>query len=96
MIHNQKDFAHADDYLRPRRILCWFRGMNEQIEACRRRALECERAATLARDVPGHLMYLELARQWRDMAEHVEALERFHSALQSNFSGSDGSTQSLN
>ena len=54
---------------------------------CRRRALECEKAATLARDIPGHLIYLELARQWRDMAEHVEALERFHSALQSNFSG---------
>jgi hypothetical protein len=73
--------------------------MNEQIEAGRRRALECERAAMLARDIPGHLMYLELAHRWRDMAEQIEALERFHSALspyKSNFSRSYGSTQSLN
>ena len=55
--------------------------MNEHAAACRRKALECERAAILATDVAGRLMYFDLAKQWRDMADQAEALERFQSGL---------------
>ncbi len=45
--------------------------MNENAAACHRKALESERAAILATDVAGLLMYLDLAEQWRDMADQA-------------------------
>jgi hypothetical protein len=42
----------------------------------RLKALECERAAALATDVADRTMYLDLARQWRQMAETAQELER--------------------
>jgi len=49
-----------------------FRRMNPQAEACRRKALEYERAAEFAADAPVRRMYLDLARQWHDWAEQAE------------------------
>jgi hypothetical protein len=42
------------------------------------KALECERAAALATDVADRTMYLDLARQWRQMAEAAQELEHPH------------------
>jgi hypothetical protein len=50
--------------------------MNERVQACLRKAAECEQAALRVRDEKTRLMYLDLANGWRDMAEHVETLQR--------------------
>jgi hypothetical protein len=55
--------------------------MSERAEACRRRAAECERVATLVRDEHARLLYLDLANYWRFIAEQAEAMERQRSKL---------------
>ena len=50
--------------------------MSERAERCRKKAIECERGAVLATDPAVRLIYADLARQWRDMAEQAEDLER--------------------
>jgi hypothetical protein len=50
-------------------------GMRERAEICRTKALECERAAVLATDEANRATLLDLARQWRDMAQDAEWLE---------------------
>jgi hypothetical protein len=50
--------------------------MSERAEACRKKALQCEQAAIIATDMGARLMYLDVARQWREMAEQAEDLER--------------------
>jgi hypothetical protein len=60
-----------------------FHGMSEQAEACRRKAAECERAAVQAPRPDMQAIYRDLARQWHEMAEHSEGLERRHSKLPS-------------
>jgi hypothetical protein len=52
--------------------------MNEQAEACRRKAAECERAVVLATQPDMQAIYRDLARQWHEMAKHSEGLERLH------------------
>jgi hypothetical protein len=44
-------------------------------EACRRKAIECQRA-TLAARPNIRQMYLDLAKQWKELAEHAVAIER--------------------
>ena len=56
-----------------------FHGMSEQVEACRRKAAECERAAVQATRPAVQAIYRDLARQWHEMAEQSEDLERRHS-----------------
>jgi hypothetical protein len=43
-------------------------------EACRRKALDFERAAEVATNPTARLAYLELADKWRERAEWAEAL----------------------
>jgi hypothetical protein len=57
-------------------------GMREQARACLRRAAECERAAVLASDPGTQAIYRDLARQWREMVEQYEDLDRLRGALQ--------------
>ena len=56
-----------------------FHGMSEQAEACRRKAAECEQAVVLATQPHVQAIYRDLARQWQEMAEQSEDLERRHS-----------------
>ena len=48
--------------------------MSERIEACRRKAIECQRAALAAPDPNIRQMYLDLAKQWKELAEHAARL----------------------
>jgi hypothetical protein len=50
--------------------------MSEQAEVYRRKSAECERAAVVATDANVKAIYDTLARQWRDMAEEADVLER--------------------
>jgi hypothetical protein len=54
--------------------------MSERVDACRRHAAECERAAIIATDTAVRLMYLDLARQWREMAQQAVELEERRAA----------------
>jgi hypothetical protein len=49
--------------------------MSEQVEICRTRAEECERAAVVATKASVRANYANLANQWREMAEQAEELE---------------------
>lgn len=55
--------------------------MDDRAGACRKKALECERRAVLATEETVRATYLDLAHQWRDMAEHVENIERQRAAV---------------
>ena len=50
--------------------------MRGRAEACRKKALECERRAVLATEDAARALYLDLVHQWREMAEQAEELER--------------------
>ena len=45
-------------------------------QACLARAAECERGAVLATEPNIRTTYSDLAKQWRDLAAQIEALER--------------------
>ena len=59
--------------------------MSDKAEACRRKAAECERAAVLANEDSVRCAYLDLARQWREMADHAEHIERLRTLSKANF-----------
>jgi hypothetical protein len=50
--------------------------MNEQAQACLRKAEECEHSAQRTSDERARLLYLDLANHWRTLAERVEAMDR--------------------
>jgi hypothetical protein len=62
----------------PLRPVRRFVGMNEEAAVCRRRAAECERAAVMVTQFHVQVIYRELARQWREMAEASDQV-RLHS-----------------
>jgi len=51
-------------------------GRSERARACLRKAAECERAAVLAIDPRTQATYRDLARQWREMVDQCEDLDR--------------------
>jgi hypothetical protein len=56
------------------------RKMIHRAEACRNKALKCERAALIATDPKAQAAYRVMARQWRETAEQAEALDRRQTA----------------
>jgi hypothetical protein len=54
--------------------------MIKRAETCRNKALECERAALVAADSKIHAACLDMARQWREIAERAEVLDRKQAA----------------
>jgi hypothetical protein len=50
--------------------------MKNQAKACLDKAADCERRALLASEKSHRVIYLELARQWREMAKQAEVLNR--------------------
>jgi hypothetical protein len=56
-----------------------WRKMN-RAEACRNKALKCERAALIATDSKVQAAYRNMARQWREIAEQAEVLDRRQAA----------------
>lgn len=54
--------------------------MIHRAEACRNKALNCERAALIATDSNVQAAYRDMARQWREIAEQAEALDRRQAA----------------
>jgi hypothetical protein len=49
--------------------------MRDRAEECRQKALGWEHAATVPTDRTSQEIYLELARQWRDMADYFDEIE---------------------
>jgi hypothetical protein len=50
--------------------------MTSRVAYCLEKAVECDRAAQRAPDRELEVMYLDLAKQWRDMALQAEELEQ--------------------
>ena len=55
--------------------------MSEQVEICRKKAAECERAAIMATKANVRKSYANFAIQWREMAEQAEEFELRQLAL---------------
>lgn len=49
--------------------------MGERADTCRRRANDCEQAASRAKDPNVRDAYLNMAARWRRMAEQQEAID---------------------
>ena len=64
--------------------------MNEQAQACLRKAEECEHSAQRTSDESARLFYLDLANHWRTLAEHVETMDRQKAGVEQNESKSEG------
>jgi hypothetical protein len=50
--------------------------MANRVEECRRKAEQCEHAATVATDPEAQRAYRQLAQQWREMATRIEGKEQ--------------------
>ena len=62
-------------------------GMSEQAQSCLRKAAECVRAAVLVTEPGTQATYRDLARQWREMFELYEDLNRLRRASKERSSG---------
>ena len=52
--------------------------MNLRTEECRKRAAECAEKALCTPDREARRTFVELAEQWRTLAEHTEYLGQYH------------------
>ena len=50
--------------------------MSDHAQECRQRVVQWEPAATVATDLSSQEIYVELARQWRDMADYFDEIEQ--------------------
>ena len=50
--------------------------MSNRAQECRQRALQWEQAATVATDPASQEIYTEIVRQWLDMADYFDEIER--------------------
>jgi hypothetical protein len=50
------------------------RDLKKRAEACRKKITECQRLAMAASDPAIRQIYLDLAQQWRELAENAEWL----------------------
>ena len=64
--------------------------MNEQVQACLRKAEECEHSAQQTRDESARQLYLDLANHWRTLGERVEAIDRQRAIFQQNRPKTEG------
>jgi hypothetical protein len=64
--------------------------MNEQAQACLRKAEECEHSAQRTKDESARLLYLDLANHWRTLAAHVKTMYRQRAILQQSEPKSEG------
>jgi hypothetical protein len=71
------------------------KGMRERARACLRRAAGCERAAVLAIDPHTRATYRDLARQWREMVEWYEDLDRLRGLRKNDRRGTPLKTSEL-
>ena len=55
--------------------------MSERVEVCRKKVTECQRLAMAASDPAIRQVYLDLAQQWRELAEHAEQLAAVQSQV---------------
>jgi len=53
--------------------------MSERAEAYRKKMTECQRLAMAASDTTIRQIYLDLAQQWRELAEQAEQLAAMQS-----------------
>ena len=65
-----------------------FHQMNEQAQACLRKAEECDAQRT--KDASVRLLYLDLANHWRTLAERVEAMDRQRARFEQSEPKSEG------
>ena len=49
--------------------------MIRRVEDCRKKEMECQRRAFTCQDHAIRVMYLDLVRQWRQIADEFEQLE---------------------
>jgi hypothetical protein len=64
--------------------------MNEQAQACLRKAEECEHSARQTMDDSARLLYLDLANRWRTLAAHVETMDRQRAIFEQSEPNSEG------
>jgi hypothetical protein len=55
--------------------------MNDRMQACLRKAEECEHSAQRTTDESARLFYLDLANQWRTLAERADTMDRQRAIL---------------